>query len=361
MKIGLLACSSKTGLGYQTRHFYDYIKPAKTLIYDISQYNGMPVDHSWCYTDKRIAIGIPSNADMEWLVDGMDIVFLCETPLNYHLFEYARQWGVKTVNQYNYEFLEYFRNNALAVPDILAAPSYWNTQRVIDLNMAKVQYWPVPIDTSLIPFRKMDKVDTFVHIIGRPTAEDRNGSIQFLEAIKTLGKRFKYKIYLQPPFDARAVMHFEPVRQMLEITKEILGDNLEVIENTPNNADMYASGEVLVIPRKYGGLCLPMWEGLSAGMPVIMTNVSPNDKVLPKEWLVNAKLNGTLQTSSLIDLYECNPLDLVQTMLWMYSNITQANEVARQLADDMSWEKQAPIYMQRFREIYEDSSIHKHG
>jgi hypothetical protein len=45
----------------------------------------------------------------------------------------------------------------------------------------------------------------------------------------------------------------------------------------PNYLDQYKDGDVLVIPRKYGGLCLPMQEALAHGIPVIMPDIEPND------------------------------------------------------------------------------------
>jgi hypothetical protein len=42
---------------------------------------------------------------MDWLSDDVDLIFVCETPLNYCLFEKAEAKGVPVVLQYNYEFL----------------------------------------------------------------------------------------------------------------------------------------------------------------------------------------------------------------------------------------------------------------
>jgi len=110
MRIGLLAYSSDTGLGYQTREFYKHFPCAKVLIADLSKYNGMPLDHSWCTTEHKICDGFPSDGDCEWLVTDVDLVFVCETPLNYSLFTMASIRGVKTVQQFNYEFFDYFEN-----------------------------------------------------------------------------------------------------------------------------------------------------------------------------------------------------------------------------------------------------------
>lgn len=38
----------------------------------------------------------------------------------------------------------------------------------------------------------------------------------------------------------------------------------------------------MILPRKYAGLCLPMNEALMSGLPVIMTDIEPNNVILPK-------------------------------------------------------------------------------
>lgn len=364
MKIGLLAFSTNTGLGYQTRDFYKNIMepevgmnyPHKVLIADISKLNGMPVDHSWAY-QPRITDGLPTNEECEWLVDGMDVIFVCETPLNPHLFAYANQRGVKTVLQYNYEFLNYLQKPDEAKPDVLAAPSFWGFKEITSKNWAEVTYWPVPIDIDRFTFREMQKVDTFAHIIGRPAHSDRNGTIIFLEAAKKL-KEYNYVVYLQRPREGRTSEHFMKVDDAIIAAKEA-GVKIEVIEDVEDNAEMYKRGEIMVLPRRYGGLCLPMWEALAAGMPVIMPNISPNETNLPADWLVEAKPNGSFEARTTITLYESDVDDLVSKMLSVAGNIQKNNLLARDLASRMSWQAQKPEYLKRFEKLCELSSTKK--
>lgn len=352
IKIGIIGYSSSTGLGYQMYDFARYIKPSKVLICDLSELNGMEVDHSK-YSDfnTRIAMGIPTDEDCEWLVNGMDIVFIGETPLNYHLFKYARQKGVKTVQQLNPEFWDFWKHPYLPKPDVLGCPSPWMMKEIERTGIANTVLWSVPVDTSKMQYREFDQVRTLVHILGRPAAEDRNGTIAFLNAAKYFGFKYKYKIYMQPPKDVRAFKHFQPVQRLMNAIKEELKDSLEIITDTPNNADMYKSGEILVLPRRYGGLCLPMWEALSSGMPVIMTNTSPNNEILPHEWLCECSDKGSFIAKTEVTLYEANHESLVKTISRVADNIKEYNKIARDLADSMSWEVQAPIYIERFKQL----------
>lgn len=347
MKLGILTYSSDTGLGNQMWEIYKHLNPTKTLVVDLSRFNQMPTHHDR-YKDAKVC-GFPSDEDVEWLVNDMDIVFVAETPLNYHLFEYARQKGVKTIQQYNAEFLDYYKHPDWAKPTILAAPTKWYMDRVEQLNTgAKIKLLPVPVNTDLIPFREIKECKTFIHIIGRPAYEDRNGTIPFLQAALRLGRKYSYKIFLQPPSDPRAIEYFEPVRLAIEDARQKL--DLEIIENVLNYQDIYTSGDVLVLPRRYGGLCLPMQEALAAGMPVLMTDISPNFDILSKDCLIEAKKKGEFEFHAKVDVYEPDYLDLVQKMD-DFSNpiIMQArNKQARMIAETISWNKLKQVYLDFF-------------
>lgn len=336
INIGLLAYSSDTGLGIQTLEFYNHMKPTKTLVIDLSMYNGMATHHER-YPDARIHKGWPDNESMSWLLEGMDVVFVAETPLNYHLFRRAKSLNVLTIQQYNYEFLDYFRSPDLAPPSILGAPSTWNTDIVKKLNIAPVQDWPVPVNRKKIPFREITECKTFVNIIGRPAIADRNGTTAFLTAAKRLGSKFNYIVYLQSPTDPKAKAYFRPVRRFLNIMQK--HSYLKVIEDVPDYEDIYKLGDVLVIPRKYGGLCLPMQEALSAGMPVIMTDIQPNNDRLPPEWLVPAAKMGSFKAHTDIDIYEPDVEYLVEVMNRFENDAFMecSNREADDLADAMSW------------------------
>jgi len=351
MKIGLLAYSTNTGLGYLTRDFYKHIKVDKVLIADLSSFNKMEVNHDWV-DEKRISKGIPSNEDVEWLVDDMDLVFIAETPLNYHLFEYAKQKGVKTILQYMFEFLSYFNNKQLPIPDVLASPSYWKMNEVKELNLARVEYLPVPVDCSKIPHRKAGTVSNIIHIMGRMAKNDRNGTLQFLElARRDEFERFNFIMYGQSPKEDGTKVEFERMMKEFEKTKAICGKRLELILDIEDNRELFSKGELMIFPRKYAGLSLPLWEALCAGMPVIMTDISPNNKVLPSEWLCEAYFEANSGLANNIDMYKADINSLVDKSIGVIDEMEKHNMVARRLAEDMSWEKRKKDYLKLFEDI----------
>ena len=75
---------------------------------------------------------------------------------------------------------------------------------------------------------------------------------------------------------------------------------------------MYFGFDLMVLPRRYAGLCLPMNEALLSGLPVFMTNISPNNNVLPSDWLVDAQIIDQFKAKTLIDVYGANPRQLAE-------------------------------------------------
>jgi imidazoleglycerol phosphate dehydratase HisB len=70
----------------------------------------------------------------------------------------------------------------------------------------------------------------------------------------------------------------------------------------------------MVLPRRYAGLCLPMNEALMSALPVFMTDVSPNNFVLPSEWLVKSNSIGTIRTKIRLELFEADLKALAKTI-----------------------------------------------
>lgn len=352
MRIGVLSYSSQTGLAYQTQALAQHLPATKTLIVDISHLNNMPVDHTWSL-DARITRW-PNHEDIEWLTDDIDILYLCETPLDYQLIQAAKDKQVKVVTAANYEFLDYIRQPELPKPDLFAMPTPWHLDTMQTIGRA--EHWPVPIDRNKFRFYLRKETKVFIHIIGRPAVHDRNGTLSFLDAIEQLGDEYEYKIFYQPPADGRAQEFFVPVQARLEQ----LSHMIDIQTDIDDPETMYRQGDVLVLPRRYGGLCLPAQEALSTGMPVIMTDISPNYDLLPKEWLCDARYlhkfhdhQHTRYAHVNVDVYEAETESLIRTMRKFHDRAyTQsASIVADTIAQTLSWETQQPQYIERLKQL----------
>jgi glycosyltransferase involved in cell wall biosynthesis len=120
--------------------------------------------------------------------------------------------------------------------------------------------------------------------------------------------------------------------------------------------EIYEKGSVLVLPRKYGGNCLPMNEALAAGMPVVMTKLSPQIDFLPNRWLVPAhETNIEFVPRVKIEVYQADPVELMFRMRWFKSlssaDMGQQSQMASDLAETISWSVMKPKYEEVFKAL----------
>ena len=268
LRIGLWgARADNCGLGTQTWEFFKHIQPAKTMVIDL----GDPERKQYFdrYPGATIIKGVPDQMMIGEFLKDLDVVFTIEIPYNYEFFDFARGMGVKTVLQYNWEFLDYIKDTNLPVPDLFVAPSIWHYD---DMPFSNKTYLPVPVNRDLLPYRRRTRVRTILHISGNTLYDDRNGTEIFLKSLPFLSENLKVIIYTQ---------HKIKLPQQRVKCKIILRD-----KNVKNYWDIYRDGDLIVIPRKYGGLCLPLNEAMSTGMIPVMPDIAPQNYFLPALSLV---------------------------------------------------------------------------
>ena len=336
MRIGLIARADSRGLGVQTKAFYDNMQPAKTLVVDCPSAKPLPLRFDW-YPDATVVHGLPSNDDLERFVYELDVVFTCETAYNNDLYRIARKRGVRTVLQYNHEFFEHLHQPRLHKPDVFAAPSLW---RMDEVHFENLVLLPVPVDTRKFTINESREARRFLHIVGRPAIYDRNGTLDVLKALPYIKTDIQVTLRCQEPGYVESMLHQVPnIPGNVQVTVEP-GD-------VENYWDMYTGHDVLLMPRRFGGLCLPVNEALAAGMPVIMPNIAPNNQWLPADWLVGASKTATFHAHTHVDVHAVNPEAYAAKISeWAdNSSIFQAQQqLAQEYARWLSWTALKPLY-----------------
>lgn len=304
MKLGIVARCDNTGLGYQTKELVKMLKPTKILLIDSSFFNKNKQNLEWYqdYDPIVTRLGYPKRGEIRSFLEGLDVIFSCETFYGSALIDAARDMGIKTVLQYNYEFLVNIENPDQTIPDVFIAPSLWNIDRIKKAfgDVSKIVHIPPPTDPVTFEAARelnLSKVhNRILHVGGKMAARDRNGTATVLEMLRYSSEDYDLVITSQTemeggPRDARV-----KVRQ----------------GNIKNREDLYLGFDAMILPRRYAGLCLPMNEALISAMPVFMTNISPNNTVLPDRWLCDAEKVGQFRAKSVIDFYGGNPKDLAR-------------------------------------------------
>jgi glycosyltransferase involved in cell wall biosynthesis len=102
-----------------------------------------------------------------------------------------------------------------------------------------------------------------LHIVGKRAFADRNGTDIFIRAIQRATRPI------------HVTMH-----SIDEHLPDVVRSRYLSVDRFPSAVDdrweMYRDQHVLVLPRRYGGLCLPALEAAACGLAVVMPDASPN-------------------------------------------------------------------------------------
>jgi hypothetical protein len=75
-----------------------------------------------------------------------------------------------------------------------------------------------------------------------------------------------------------------------------------------------------------------MNEALISGLPVFMTNISPNNTILPQEWLAASQKHDEFKARTIIDVYNADPKHLAK-IVDNYMHFRKKNEIKEQAVE----------------------------
>jgi glycosyltransferase involved in cell wall biosynthesis len=306
VRLGIIARSDNTGLGNQTMELVKMLNPHKILLINSTPFNNNEQHPEWYkgYNVLETANGMPDTTEVLTFLDDLDVVISCETFYHLELVDLAKQKGIKTILQYNYELFGHLAHPEWTLPDVLIAPSTWNLDVIIKKfgTRSKVIHLPPPTDSSLFNEAKEINLSKdhkrILHIAGKKAAKDRNGTNSIFEMMRYYKGDYEIVIKSQTNLDYST----KDPRLKIEIG------------NPKNRQDMYKGFDAMVLPRRYAGLCLPMNEALMSGIPVFMTNISPNNAILPAEWLSESAMIDKFRGKSIVNVYDAYPRILAKTI-----------------------------------------------
>lgn len=351
-RVGLIAQMINSGIGTQSWEFARYMKPEKVLITDLTDLHeaaGKKIKNyptRFADFNTRTTVGYPNTQDLEWLCEDVDVIFFIETVLNWGLLPIAKRLGIKTIGQYNYELIDKLDplHESYPVPDEMWMPSSWYYNKLLDQAKdwgCEIQKVEVPVNREVLPFDLKRQARTFLHIAGHSTLEDRNGTDLVLSAIP-LVKNPNVRFVIRTQHDL----------------PELDDDRMRYARKEVNQYwEAFEDADVLLLPRRYGGLTLQRNEALSRGMPVIMPDIPPQTGEMPQEWLVPATYQKTIHTRPDIDIYEVSPEDLAAKIDYFSSlspfTMSSFSLKADMMAREIDWKVMEPIY----RALLEEDDI----
>lgn len=275
--------------------------------------------------------GLDPKITMRWL-RGVDVVYAAETFYDPRFCAWARQADTLTVLHANPEFY-----TGREVPDLLWSATDW--RREFMPPNTEVVPFPVAVDRFDYPdgFARYDPRPRWVHVAGKRALADRNGTDTLMAALPLLKESCHVTIYVQhgehpalPVLPSHVRVHISPV--------------------TPADYwDLYRNQDALVLPRRYGGLCLPTQEACAAGLAVLMPDLIPN-QMWPGPRVPAEFGRKVTMSCGRVPVYDVKPDALSAAMDKLADPAVMAEHQAasRAWAAEHSWPVQGPRWLERF-------------
>lgn len=343
MRFGLIARADDRGLGIQTWEIARHLRPDRVLVVqmpaDQEQLVQPDVTRFLDIVDQVAVVhaesmGDPSAVD-PWL-HGLDVVYSAETFYDWRFCDRARRLGVRTVLHCNPEFWKHWRpeHQGDPLPDVIWTPTDWQLDHPNMPKVDRVVPMPVPIDRWPEPRECESGPIRFLHINGHNAMADRNGTRALFMAMRRM---------TQP-----AVVTVTTQRQVLTAPGRLPRHVAyrRVLGNQADYWSLYPGHDVLVLPRRYGGLCLPANEAAGAGLALVLPDVSPN-----AHWPgPKIPTTGARQLDVPLGLIDCHEPDIAQLTATLDALAADPDlvRVTQQLSRDWavkhSWDALEPLW-----------------
>lgn len=334
MNVGLVARADDRGIGTMTREFYESGLADRTLVVREpgAESRGF-APHVERYGDSPVVVFDPQRGQIsetitrDWL-RGLDVVYLVETPYDYRFFDWCRDAGVVSVLHAMPEFWRWA--DGTPRPDVWWLPTSWRA----DVLPAECRVVPVPVPCAPRGSSTCATA-TFVHVVGHRAVGDRNGTLMLMQALRRMRSRCTVKL----------------VTQDKRLPSLALHPNVKLSRITGGVADrwaLYDDADVLVLPRRYGGLCLPALEAMARGLGLVMSAVEPQRSTWPGMFIPARGGRSIEMPCGTLRLADTDPLLLARALDGLAGDadaIEALREESRVFAQANGWEHLRRVYV----------------
>jgi hypothetical protein len=312
MTLGIVGRADSTGLGTIGWEFVRHLRPGKVLGIDLSGERSYAPVRSRFPASTHWTSGFPTRDEVGDFLDGCSTVLTFETPYGPDLFPMAREKGIRTVLVVMPEYLPTYGPGQ--GPDLFVNPTPWSPFKLPSPTMTI----PIPIALDRFDYpriRPLDEPLRLVHPAGRIVGRDRNGTL----LVEKAAKLFHVPVEL-------AVQEGRPI-----------------VRDLTNYFDVFVKADVLVLPRRYGGLCLPMQEAAAMGIPTVLLDVGGyREMEWPGTLLVpSSRIGARRMRGNQIVHYQTRPPLLaryVNALLDDEEHYEKTSVFVRSWAEARSWE-----------------------
>jgi hypothetical protein len=303
MSFALVGRCDGSGLASMSVEAHRHLHPARTLLIDLGergrgdcsvesyvahQYQGMEIYQT------TFAGGLPTRA-LEWFCGpGVDTIYVPEYLYDSRLLPMAKQAGIRVVVHAMPELAPWATTapqqlERSAPRPELAIPTRWRED-----TLPGARLLPVPVARDRLPYRQRTSVTHLHHVTGAAML-DRAGSAILLAALPHVTRDCLLTIRTERELIIPPAPH---------VDVEVLTDRTE------NYWESYPEMDLLVVPRRYGGLSLPFQEAASLGVPTLMLDSDPYASApfaitIPSKPGRDAPMKG-----GIVPVFDADPRDL---------------------------------------------------
>lgn len=328
MTLAMIVRADQSGVGTQTLAIYEHVRPDKALILTlVDQPRGAPRLHRYSHPDceHMISPHTPiATETWDWLLEGTDTLFTVEGPYDNRLPQMCARRGVRLVYHANPELWdERYRGTSTEV----WLPTSWERDRVANSKVV-----PMPVDRERCAYRERTRALTFLFPWG-PAFHDRNGRDLFMEAAPLVKSDVRLVVGGLHPIETHPrVEHSGEVEDYWQL---------------------YDQADVLVLPRRYGGLSLCIQEAASCGLPIITLDLPPYNSRVHEAGLV--PVTGSFPVKmrgGRFPVHQADPQELAAVIDRLARDQVLVREMSWSsdcLARDLDWAAHEEVWRGRLR------------
>lgn len=330
----MLVRSEDKGLGNQSWEAWRHLKPhATAVVADGGSGAGLHVERYNIGTPVVVydGHGFPDKDRLLKTFADCTHVFSIETLYDWSLADDLRRAGIKSIVQLNPELWPHANNKALPQADVWWAPTTWR----IEYLPYKTRLVPVPVAADRFkPHAIQSDRVRILHVVGKAALADRNGTQTFLDSLRYL-EGVDITVTFQGPNTWN-----QPVVGN--------GSTIRFVTHVGPYWTLYDDQDILVMPRRYGGLCLPVQEAMAAGLVVVMTEAFPQIETWPIV-PIPAKVNGYINClGGKVEAWDCDPIHVAIRVKEAIARFADQQALSLTWAAANSWEKLLPLYRDEF-------------
>lgn len=324
MRIGVVTPGTDRGLGIQS---WEAARNLDASVLFVETNDRSAPSHPERFPDAtrvRWRSGLDPKAVRNWLRT-VDVVYSPETFFDPRLPKWAEAAGVVTVLHANPEFW-----TGAQEPSRLWSATPWRR----DFLPERTEVVPFPVAADrFTPAVPHDGPCRFVHVAGKRALADRNGTDTVVAAISRLSR----------PCEVRIVVQHGEVPALADIPRHV---TVTLVDPPADYWRLYDAADALVLPRRYGGLCLPVQEACAAGLAVVMSALTPNG-MWPGPRVPAAFRRKVTMPCGRVPVHEVDPRLLANVMDALADPEVRAGFRAESLAwaQEHSWEAQKPTWL----------------